>query len=146
MKKAVFIIIIVAFAISGCMLSSCKKKSKDPAYPQFVGLWKGTTSQGKPVSVEVTNTNGDLYITSASIRFSQGTSDSASLSRTNSDGLYYLSGTTFSIVMDGAPPYESVMNGTFRTDTLLLTGTFTGYTLGSPTIPVTGTYRATKSN
>lgn len=124
-------------------MTSCKKKTKDPAYPQLVGTWNGNTSQNIPIQVAVANNGGDLYVTSVTFKYSRGPGDTVSLHRYSSDGLSMLAGTAFSVVMDGTAPYQTIVTGTFRTDTLKLNGTFTGYT--SELLPVPGTYTAFRS-
>jgi hypothetical protein len=143
MKKAIIIMVIAAMAIGGTITTSCKKKTKDPTYPQLVGTWNGTTSQAIPIQVAVTNNGGDLYVTSVTFKYSRGPGDTVSLHRYNSDGLSMLSGTSFYVVMDGTAPFQTVVQGTFRTDTLKLNGSFTGYT--SEFQPVPGTYTAFRS-
>ena len=144
MKKAVIILLIAALAVSGAITSSCKKKTKDPAYPQLVGTWNGTTSQVIPIQVVVANNGGDLYVTSVTFRYSRGPGDTVSLHRYSSDAISMLSGTSFNVVMDGTAPYQTIVQGTFRTDTLRLNGNFTGYT--SELLPITGTYTAFRGN
>jgi hypothetical protein len=88
---------------------------------------------------------GDLYVTHVLFTYSRGPGDSTTLGRSNSDGLAMLSGTSFTVVMDGSSPTQTLVQGTFRTDTLKLNGTFTGYTTEPPVSPITGTYTAVRS-
>jgi hypothetical protein len=145
MKKVIGILIVASVILSGAIATSCKKKTKNPDYPQLVGAWKGTTSQAYPIQVNVENLNGDLYVTYVYFKYSRTAGDSAILIRSNTEGLAMLSGTSFMVVMDGAPPTQTLVQGTFRTDTLKLNGTFTGYTTEPPVSPVTGTYTAFRS-
>jgi hypothetical protein len=142
MRKARLVLIIAAIAMGGTLMTSCKKKARDPAYPQFVGTWAGKTSQSRTVQVRIENKGGDLYVTYAYLSYSQGASDSTVVSRSNSDGLALVSGTSFTVVLDGTAPTQTFIQGTFRTDTLKLSGNFTGYT--SEFLPITGTYTATR--
>lgn len=143
MKKSLFILLVAALALGGTALVSCKKKTKDPAYPQFVGTWAGKTSQSKTVQVRIENIGGDLYVTYAYLSYSQGANDSTVVSRSSTEGLAMVSGTSFTVFLDGTAPTQTFIQGTFRTDTLKLGGNFTGYT--SELLPISGTYTAIKS-
>ena len=145
MKKTILIILIAALTFGGTTLISCKKKTKDPDYPQLIGAWKGTTSQNIPIEIDVANTAGDLYVTMVVLKFSAAPGDTSSFTSYNSGGLSMLSGKSFTVVLDGAAPYQTNVQGIFRTDTLRLSGNFTGYSASYPTTPVTGTYSALKS-
>jgi hypothetical protein len=145
MKKVIGILIVAAIVLSGAIVTSCKKKTKNPDYPQLVGAWKGTTSQLYPIEIDIANINGDLYVSYVHFIFSRGTGDSSSIIKSNTEGLAMLSGTSFTVVMDGTPPTQTLVQGTFRTDTLKLNGTFTTYTTEPPVSPVTGTYTAFRS-
>ena len=145
MKKTLIILLISAMALGGTVITSCKKKTKDPDYPQLVGSWKGTTSQSIPIEIDVANDGGDLYVTYVLLKYTRAPGDTSTIMRSSSSGLSMLSGKSFTVVMEGTTPYQTLVQGTFRTDTLKLSGTFTGYTTEPPITPVTGTYTAGKS-
>ena len=144
MKKSVIILVIAAMAIGGTITTSCKKKTKDPSYPQLVGAWKGRTSQNIPIEVDVANVDGDLYVTYVNLRFSAAAGDTASVTRYSSSGLYNMSGTSFYIFLDGTSPNVTTIAGVYHLDTLKLVGNFVGYS-GNPPVATNGTYTATKS-
>ena len=143
MKKSFLIILIAALALGSTAIISCKKKAKDPAYPQLVGAWKGTTNQNIPIEVDVANNDGDLYVTYVNMKWSHSPGDTASVTRYASTGLYQMAGTTFYIFLDGTAPNQTTIGGTYKLDTLKLVGTFIGYS-GNPPVATSGTYTATK--
>jgi hypothetical protein len=144
MKKYT-LMLMVPLIILGITVSSCKKKTQEPDYPQLIGSWKGMTDQSIPIQIHVDNIGGTLYVTNVMLEFSGGPGDTTTLSRYNSEGLSALSGTSFSVVLDGTPPRQSLVTGIFRLDSLSLSGNFTGYADLTSASPVTGTYTAGKS-
>ena len=144
MKKALFILLITTLALAGTAIISCKKKAKDPSYPQLVGAWKGQTSQNIPIEVDIANNDGDLYVTSVNLKYSAGPGDTSSITKYSSSGLYQMSGTTFYIFLDGNAPHQSTIAGVYHLDTLKLVGNFVGYS-GNPPVATSGTYTAIKS-
>ncbi|MCX6285527.1 MAG: hypothetical protein NTY96_00235 [Bacteroidetes bacterium] len=145
MKRSLFIILIAAMVLGGTAIVSCKKKTKDPNYPQLVGAWKGQTNQNIPIEVDVANNGGDLYVTYVNLKYSAGPGDTASIVKYSSSGLYQMSGTSFYIFLDGTAPNVSTIAGVYHLDTLKLAGTFVGYS-GNPPVATNGTYTAIKSS
>jgi hypothetical protein len=139
MKKLIFMILIAGF--SGILfVSSCKKKTTDPQYPQLVGSWKGNTSQSFPIQISIENFNGVLKMTGYGLSYSSSPGSSDSIHQYDSDGLAELSGTSFKFNFENNP--SVYIDGSFKLDTLRLNGTFKVTDPGDPNNPVTGTYAA----
>ena len=61
-KTSLLISLLVIVALA--TLSACKKKTDPvPDYPQFIGHWAGTTSQGTAIYFTVDNLKGNLNVT-----------------------------------------------------------------------------------
>ena len=144
MKKCLLIILVGGLSILLLTTVSCKKKTKDPDYPQLIGTWSGTTSQACPVMLSVQNFDGELRITSVAMSYSFGPGSWDTIHSSNSDGLTALSGTVFKYYFDNSPPVVSFIGGTFRTDTLELNGNFQLTQVDNPGNQVSGTYTAYK--
>jgi hypothetical protein len=148
------VLIILTTAI---MLFSCNKKSDttqpQPDYPQLVGSWQGTTSQGLPIKLGVTAVGGILVVSSYKYDVIKYNSGSA-----NQTMNYDVPGSTivtsitnryFGFRPYGGYSYTDYLKGTFDVTAMTLAGRFnTSFpnASGTKTDSVTGSFSATKVN
>lgn len=56
--------LLVILVLTTFSFSACKKKTTpQPDFPQLIGYWSGTTSQGTAISFTVDNLKGNLNVT-----------------------------------------------------------------------------------
>ncbi|MGA3012566.1 MAG: hypothetical protein ABSD71_00885 [Bacteroidales bacterium] len=147
MKRALLLIVIItgAFLIN-ITFSSCKKKETPlPDYPQLLGTWPGTTSQGTTISLGVTNINGNLYINQYDVMV-YTVSGYQEFRAGSSAGLAIVNGTQFKIHLGTGNAGESYIDGTFDVQDTLLYGNFAVYPSGDIIDLITGTYSCNKSH
>jgi hypothetical protein len=65
MKKASLLMsLLVILVLTIVSFSACKKKTTpQPDFPQLIGHWSGTTSQGEQIYFTVDNLEGNLNVT-----------------------------------------------------------------------------------
>ena len=142
MKFNPALLIMVVMLCSLVSLPGCKK-DEIPDYPELIGYWSGTTSQGNPVRFKIENEKGTLYITQYELLVTFG-SGSQSYEHTNTRGIVALSGLTFTLPLGSGSMGPAFIDGYFNygATTITLTGTFAVYYPGSTVDLVTGDYTA----
>ena len=147
MKRGLLLIVIAAIAVLiTIVFSSCKKKETPlPDYPQLLGTWPGTTSQGTTISLGVTNINGNLYINQYDMMV-YTVSGYQELRAGNSYGLAAVIGTQFKIHIGTGSAGESYIDGTFDVQDTTLYGNFAVYPSGDIIDLITGTYSCSKKH
>lgn len=139
MRKTYLLISLLVMVVL-TTLSSCKKKTDPvPDFPQLIGHWSGTTSQGTQVRFMVDNMKGYLYI----MEYHLTVYTSAGYHEYQ---LYYqygiapVSNKQFKIHIGTGSSGESFIDGTFDLNSMGLYGTFAVYETGNTTDLYTGTY------
>jgi hypothetical protein len=145
MKRGLLLIVIATGAIFiSIAFSSCKKKETPlPDYPQLLGTWPGTTSQGTTISLGVTNINGTLYINQYDLTVYTASGYQA-LHAGNSDGLAVINNTQFNIHIGTGSAGESYIDGTFDVQDTTLSGNFAVYPSGNTIDLISGYYYCNK--
>jgi hypothetical protein len=141
MKRTSFLCTWIAIVVlSAVSFSACKKKADPvPDFPQLIGHWSGTTSQGTPVYFTVDNLKGSLNVT----RYDLTVSIVGVLKQyksINSNGIAYVTNRQFKIHLGTGSAGEAYIDGTFNTNDMTLYGNFAVYDTGNTTDRVTGTY------
>lgn len=147
MKRA-FILVTLLAGVSMIIFifPSCKKKeSQFPNFPQLIGNWPGTTSQGTSIYIGVTNLNGNLYINQYDL-WIMTTNGSQEYKAGSSAGLAPIPGTQFKIHIGTGAGGESYIDGTFDVPDTTLYGNFAVYPPGNTIDLITGTYTCVKSD
>ena len=145
MKRVLLLTVIItgAFLIN-ITFSSCKKKETPlPDYPQLLGTWPGTTSQGTTISLGVTNINGSLYINQYDMMVAT-VSGYQELRAGSSAGLAAVYGTQFKIHIGTGSAGESYIDGTFDVQDTTLSGNFAVYPSGNTIDLISGYYYCNK--
>ena len=121
------------------LADGCKKTEPVPDYPQLVGNWEGTTSQGIGINISITTIKGILYV--SGYDFSVYTSTGfQSYQWTNMYGIVSLNGLQFSISLGSGSAGPAFLNGTFNLTNITLDGNFAVYPPGNTTDLTTGYY------
>ncbi len=146
MKRALLLITLLAgmVLINFTFLSCEKKQTPLPNYPQLVGNWPGTTSQGTSISLGVTNIKGNLYINQYDLMV-YTTTGYQEYKAGSGDGLAAIPATQFKIHIGTGNEGESYIDGTFSVTDTTLYGNFAVYPPGNTVDLITGTYYSSKS-
>ena len=135
--------LILMITISLFVLS-CSDDDSNPASstPDGVGVYAGTNSMDKPISVTISNINGSAWITQYSIEYfisSSGATYSGTASQTDSEGLVKVSDNKFEISI--GTEEDEILTGTIDGDNIsgnfnlqVLPGDNAVYAAGSYTI------------
>ncbi len=119
---------------------SCKKKTDPvPDYPQLIGHWAGTTSQGTAILFTVDNLQGNLNVTRYDLTI-MTTSGYQEYKVINSNGIAYVTNRHFRIHIGTGTEGESFIDGTFNVTDLTLEGNFAVYATGNTNNIITGNY------
>ena len=147
MKRVLLLAVIITGAILiNITFSSCKKKETPlPDYPQLLGTWPGTTSQGTNISLGVTNINGDLYINQYDMMIYTA-SGYQELRAGSSAGLARIIGTQFKISLGTGSGGDAYIDGYFDVQDTTLSGNFAVYPSGNTIDLTTGTYYCSKTH
>jgi hypothetical protein len=155
MKIKFAVSLSLVMAVLAISLSSCNKKSTEviqPAYPQFIGTWQGTTNQNQQIRIGIMALNELLVVNTYNydvIRYDSG----GSSHRTKH---YEVSTSTVvtSVVNKYFKfyPYDPLgtsdyLTGTFNDTTMTLNGQFSSVfpkLTGSGSDIISGSYTATK--
>jgi hypothetical protein len=140
--KHSFFFIHMLLLLSLVALASCKKE-ESPDYPELIGFWNGTTSQGNPIRFKIENEKGTLYITQYELLVNFG-SGSQTYEHTNNRGIVALSGLHFDLPLGTGSVGPAYIDGNFDygATTITLSGTFAVYYPSSSVDMVTGNYTA----
>jgi len=143
MKKTLTFLAMMILGVFLVVISSCKKDQPVPDYPQLIGSWTGTTSQGASITFWVDNIKGTLYVESyhVTVYTTTGTQDYQAI---NSAGIVALSSTTFRIPIGTGSSGPSYIDGIFDLTDNTLSGNFAVYAAGNNVDIITGTYLAEK--
>lgn len=138
--------LLVIFVLTTFSFSACKKKTTpQPDFPQLVGHWSGTTSQGTAVSFTVDNLQGNLNVTRYDLMvYTQGGYRQYKV--INSNGIAYVTNKQFKIHIGTGDSGESFIDGTFNVNDLSLYGNFAVYEPGNTIDIITGTYTCSMGN
>ncbi len=144
MRKKIPEFLAIILIINMIMMMSCKKETT-PDYPELIGYWSGTTTQGNPVSFKIENKKGTLYITNYNLLVTFG-SGQTTFQHTNTQGIVALTGLNFSIPLGNGGQGPAYINGSFNygPSVITLTGTFIVYYPSSSVDVVTGSYTGYK--
>ena len=141
MKKIILLIslqVIVILTTVG--FSSCNKKTDPiPDYPQLIGHWSGTTSQGTQVRFMIDNLKGFLFVTEYHLIVYTSAGYHEYLAY-YSYGLGGVVNKQFKIHISTGSAGESYIDGTFNTNDMTLYGNFAVYDPANATDLITGTY------
>jgi hypothetical protein len=141
MKKTFIVItLVLGVVLINFIFLSCKKKETPlPNFPQLIGNWTGTTSQGTRIYLGVTNINGNLFINQydLTVYTNAGYQDYKAGS---GDGLAAIPSMQFKIHIGIGSAGESYIDGTFDIPDTTLYGNFAVYPTGNTTDLITGTY------
>jgi hypothetical protein len=131
---------MVILVLATIHFSSCKKKTTpEPDYPQLVGHWSGTTSQGAAIYFTVDNLEGNLNVTRYDLTV-YTTGGYQQYKMINSNGIAYVTNKQFKIPLGTGSAGESFIEGTFNINDLSLYGGFAVYEPGNTIDKITGTY------
>jgi hypothetical protein len=146
MKRAFILLTLLtgALVINFTFLSCEKKQTPLPNFPQLIGNWPGTTSQGTSIYLGVTNIKGNLYINQYDLMV-YTTSGYQEYKAGSGDGLASIPSTQFKIHIGTGSEGESYIDGTFDIPDTTLYGNFAVYPPGNTTDLITGTYSSVKS-
>jgi hypothetical protein len=139
-KYSLLLSLTVILFITGITFSSCKKKTDPvPDFPQLIGHWAGTTSQGAGIYFTVDNLQGNLNVTryDLTVYTSGGYRQYKVI---NSNGIAYVTNKQFRIHLGTGTAGESFIEGTFNINDMSLYGSFAVYDQGNSTDIYTGTY------
>jgi hypothetical protein len=143
MKKAFAVAFLALILLSGLPYSCAKKDVPTPDYPQLIGSWVGTTSQGTAITIWVNNENGLLYITSTDFQV-YGPSGYIDYKQYNWEGLSLISNKQFHFTLGTGTSGESYLDGIFNLDDMSLQGNFAVYPPANTIDKITGSYLAYK--
>jgi hypothetical protein len=125
--------------------TSCKKDTEPvPDYPQLMGLWTGTTSQGVTIFFVIGNIDGILYVTHYKMTVYTN-NGYQTYEQYNTDGIVSLSGRGFNIPLGTGSAGPAFISGNFDLDSMVLDGSFAVYPSGNTIDIITGTYSASKT-
>ena len=141
MKNASYLSLVTLILFSTLFSSCSKKETPAPDYPQLIGNWTGTTSQGTAVSLWVNSINGTLYITSSDLMV-YGPSGNVDYRQYNSNGLAAVSTLQFHLSLGTGSSGEAFIDGTFDLTDMSLNGNFAVYPPANTIDRITGTYLA----
>jgi len=120
--------------------SSCKKKTDPvPDYPQLIGHWAGTTSQGTAILFTVDNLQGNLNVTRYDLTV-MTVGGYQQYRMINSNGIAYVTNRHFRIHIGTGIAGESYIDGNFDVNDLTLNGSYAVYQSGNTTDIITGNY------
>jgi len=147
MKRAfIIIMLIVGGVVINSTFLSCKKKETPlPNFPQLIGDWTGTTSQGTRIYLGVTNIKGNLYINQYDLMVYTNTGYQE-YKAGSSNGLASIPSTQFKIHIGTGGAGESYIGGTFDIPDTTLFGSFAVYPPGDTIDLITGTYSSIRGN
>lgn len=126
-------------------ISSCKKTTSAPDYPELIGSWSGSTSQSQVISLYVDNIEGTLYLTSLGFTIFFDTGGQQSLKLYSSEGLTSVNNRYFKYLLGTGIYGQSYVDGTFNTSSMTVTGTFKCYNPSNPNDYTSGTFVASKA-
>jgi hypothetical protein len=139
MKKTVFFAAVVIAGLFIVFQSSCKKDDPVPDFPQLIGSWGGTTSQGASITFYVDNIKGILYVESykVTVYTSTGYQEYQAI---NSTGIAAISNKAFRIPLGTGSSGPAFIDGIFDLTTMTLSGSWAVYAAGNSVDIITGTY------
>jgi hypothetical protein len=155
MNLSVSRILLILSLLVQVFVSSCSKSSDStpaqPDDPQLIGTWQGTTSQGLPIRLSVSNFDGLLIINTYQYDVRKYLTDTTwqemNYNVPNSTVVTSVVQKVFAFRPYGGYAYTDYLKGTFDTEKMILTGRFntsfpnqTGTALDS----VTGSYSASR--
>ena len=132
--------LLLMLVLTNFTLSSCKKKTDPvPDFPQLIGHWSGTTSQGTQIRFMIDNLNGYLYVTEYDLTaYTAG--GYRQYKAGNSNGIVAVTNKQFKIHLGTGNAGESYIDGTFNINDMTLYENFAVYEPGNITDIITGTY------
>ncbi len=133
--------LMISFTFSLCN----KKETSLPNFPQLVGNWPGTTSQGTNIYLGVTNIKGNLFINQYDL-WVMTTNGPQEYRAGSGDGLASIPSTQFKIHIGTGAAGESYIDGTFDVPDTTLYGNFAVYASGNTTDLITGNYTSVKGS
>lgn len=138
-KQFLLFSLILILALATITSSSCKKKTDPvPDYPQLIGHWAGTTSQGTAILFTVDNLKGNLNVTryDLTVLTTGGYQQSRMI---NSNGIAYVTNKHFKIPLGTGASGEAYIDGNFDVLDMTLEGNFAVYKSGTSEL-ITGNY------
>jgi hypothetical protein len=139
-KHLVLIPLFLILTLATVTSSSCKKKTDPvPDYPQLIGHWAGTTSQGTAIRFTVDNLKGNLNVTRYDLTV-MTTGGYQQYRMINSNGIAYVTNRHFRIPLGTGNSGEAFIDGNFDVLDMTLDGNFAVYKTGDNTNIITGNY------
>ncbi len=144
MNRLFSIILIITISLFAL---SCGDDDSNPASstPDGVGVYAGTNSMDKPISITISNINGSAWVTQYSIEYfisSSGSTYSGTASQTDSEGLGKVSDNKFEINI--GTEEDEALTGTIDGDNI--SGDFNLQVLpGENSVYATGSYSISKN-
>ena len=143
-----FLMIMYTLFLGGLLLSSsgCNKKNDAvPDFPQLMGQWEGTTSQGSSIRVNINSEDGVLVVSLYDLNvFVPG--GHQQYYWYIATGIVSLTGVQFSVPLGSGSSGPAFLDGMFSLNNMTLDGNFAVYATGNPVDKITGTYSCTKTN
>ncbi|MCK9218837.1 MAG: hypothetical protein M0P47_02155 [Bacteroidales bacterium] len=121
---------------------SCKKEIPSPDYPQLIGIWSGSTSQGQEVKISINNLDGVLYVTYYKLSIAFNSGGQRTIEHYNTDGIASLVNLYFNIPLGTGVYGSGFLNGTFNLTTMVLSGSYRCYNPTDPNDYTDGFYTA----
>ena len=143
MKNVAVVPFLTLILLTGLFYSCSKKETPVPDFPQLIGNWTGTTSQGNAITLWVNSVNGYLYITSSDLMV-YGPSGNTNYKQYNPNGLAVISNKQFHLTTGSGSSGEAFIDGTFDLNDMSLNGNFAVYPPANTVDRITGTYTAYK--
>jgi len=142
----IWIVLIGALVLTPFTFSSCDKKQVPvPDFPQLIGHWSGTTSQGPQISFWINNLSGTLSVTNYDLTV-YTTSGAQDYLLYNTYGIASVINKQFKIHLGTGSAGESYIDGTFNVNDMTLNGNWAVYQPGNSVDLITGTYNCLMSN
>ena len=144
MRRCLLIIFTLFVAVLLIPCSGCKKKTEPiPDYPQLIGHWEGTTSQGSSIEISINSEEGILVVSLFNLNvFVPG--GHQQYYQHNPSGIVSLTGFQFNIPLASGSSGPAFLDGTFSLNNMTLSGNFAVYASGNPVDKITGNYTCTK--
>jgi hypothetical protein len=143
MRKFFIFIPLLVILLGMLPVTSCQKKTDPvPDFPQLMGAWSGTTSQGTSITFWVSNLGGNLNTTSYDLWAYVLPEGLHEYRMMNANGIAYISNRQFKISLGTGSGGEAFIDGTFNVNDMSLYGTFAVYSPSNTIDRVTGTYSA----
>lgn len=123
---------------------SCKKHTDPvPRYPELIGQWTGTTSQGAAIQIIIYTVDGILYVTQYDLTV-YTPSGYQQYRQYNSSGIVSLSDKQFTIPLGSGNAGPAYLDGTFSLNEMILNGNFAVYPSGNSVDLIIGYYSCSK--